>query len=110
MKRHFLLLVIIMVLTSCSHTYYIVRHAEKAQPSSGTTMTTNNDPFLSAEGESRAQALKAFLKDKQIRYVFSTQTNRTLQTAAPVLEHFHLTPVIYSSVDRPFISKLRSLK
>ena len=64
------------LLISCQSTkeIYIVRHAEKS------TEPANN-PHLTIEGKVRAETLKFFLKDKNIKAVFSTQTSRTIETA-----------------------------
>jgi broad specificity phosphatase PhoE len=111
MNRKLLLLVPLFYLTSCGHTYYVVRHAEKAQPSTSVTMSTPNNPPLSEEGKARALALSERLKSKKIRYIFSTNTIRTLTTAEPLSKRINITPVIYGSVpDNAFISKLRSLQ
>lgn len=100
-----------IMLTSCSHTYYVVRHAEKAVPSPGITMSTPNDPPLSAAGEQRAQALKEVLKDKKIEYVFSTNTVRTRNTAEPLRSYRALNLQTYGPMpDSVFIRQLKALK
>lgn len=108
MERLFSILVVASFLSSCGNTYYVVRHAEKAQASEGVTMVTTNDPPLTLEGMERAKALQELLNDKQIRWVFSTDTKRTLATAKPVAETFSLTPILYSRVDSAFIYRLKS--
>jgi broad specificity phosphatase PhoE len=110
MQRLLIILVVFSFLTSCGNTYYIVRHAEKAAPSSGTMMLTTNDPPLNRLGELRAKSLGELLKDKNIGYIFSTNTTRTLSTVAPVASVFHLTPEIYATVDEGFINKLKATK
>jgi len=47
-----------LLLTACTNTYYIVRHAEKEVVSIGTTMSTPGDPALSDAGKKRAVVLK----------------------------------------------------
>lgn len=67
-------------LTSCSsHSIYLVRHAEKAA-------TPASDPPLTAEGKVRAQALKDSLQDKNVKFIYSTNTTRTRTTAGPLAE------------------------
>ena len=56
-----LLLFAVAICASCSNTYYIVRHAEKA--TAAPNMTT--DVPLSAEGKTRAEALKNELAVKR---------------------------------------------
>ncbi|WP_373331303.1 SixA phosphatase family protein [Salmonirosea aquatica] len=55
----------------------MVRHAEKAA-------TPANDPPLTAVGQQRAQALLDTLRNKNIEYIFSTNTLRTRSTAEPL--------------------------
>lgn len=106
MKYLFILVTIVFV--SCSHSYYIVRHAEKASASA--TMMSS-DVSLSDQGKARAEALKETLKDKNIRYVFSTNFIRTKSTVQPTAGYFKLQTEIYGPTpDSMFISKLRSLK
>ena len=65
--------------TSCKSTnnIYLVRHAEKSTE-------PTNDPHLTKEGKQRAETLKDLLKNKNINAIFSTQTNRTIQTTTPL--------------------------
>ena len=105
------ILIIITLVTSCSHTYYIVRHAEKAVPSAGATMNTTDDPFLCDAGEKRAQALKQILMDKNISHVFSTNTNRARLTAEPLSKESRLTIQTYGPrPDSAFIKQLKGIK
>jgi phosphohistidine phosphatase SixA len=110
MKYLLTALVICLIITSCSQTYYVVRHAEKEAPPGTETMMSNNPP-LSEAGKQRAEALKEVLKTKKIGYVFSTNTLRTLSTAEPVKKYFNLSTEIYEPVpNESFISQLLSLK
>jgi broad specificity phosphatase PhoE len=78
MKRLLLILLLPFLLVHCRSTkVYIVRHAEKG------TMPAN-DPDLTAAGRARAQSLAAYLRKKEIKAIYSTQTKRTLQTAEPL--------------------------
>jgi phosphohistidine phosphatase SixA len=101
----------IILLTACSHTYYIVRHAEKAVPSAGGTMNTPDDPSLSDAGTKRAEALKEELKDKNITYIFSTKTIRTTTTANPLGKLTGITIQTYGPMpDSMFIQQLKRIK
>ena len=60
-----------------SYSLYLVRHAEKAE-------APKQDPELTEKGHKTAQAFAAYLQDKNITRVFSTNYKRTIQTA----EHF----------------------
>lgn len=110
MQRLTGLFISVLMLTSCSHTYYIVRHAEKAVPSAGVTMNTPDDPPLSDGGTQRAEALKEALKGKQIKNIYSTNTKRTRLTAEPLSVAAGLTIQTYGPrPDSSFISKLKML-
>ena len=91
------------LLTACSHSYYVVRHAEKADNS--------RDPALSQPGEVRAQALKETLKDAKIEHIYSTNFLRTKNTAEPLRAQRKLTTETYGPApDSAFIQKLKALK
>ena len=77
MKRLFLVALPALLLTACGHTYYVVRHAEKATQEAN----MSSDVPLSEAGQQRAVALKEALDNKKIAYVFSTNTIRTTTTA-----------------------------
>jgi phosphohistidine phosphatase SixA len=99
-----------LLLTSCSQTFYIVRHAEKEVASSSGTMMSN-DPPLSDAGKKRAEVLKETLKGKKIDYIFSTNTIRTRSTAEPLRSRLNLTTEIYQPIpDQNFIDRLLLLK
>ncbi len=55
----------------------LVRHAEKAEAPKG-------DPGLSPQGQQRAQALDAALRETRIDAVLTTPFQRTRETAAPL--------------------------
>ncbi|MGC4034599.1 MAG: phosphoglycerate mutase family protein [Chitinophagaceae bacterium] len=80
------------IATSCSHTYYIVRHAEKDQ-------AEGNDPALSEAGKVRAIVLRDELKPKHIRYIYSTATVRARSTAMPLSEATSVPITVYASTD-----------
>ncbi|WP_276486136.1 histidine phosphatase family protein [Paraflavitalea pollutisoli] len=104
-------ILICLFLTSCSHTYYVVRHAEKAVPSAGITLSTPNDPPLSVKGELRANDLKEELKDKKIAYLYATNTVRTRSTAEPLRIYEGLNVQTYGpKPDSAFIGQLKRLK
>ena len=110
MKR-LLPIVLLMTLAGCSHTYYVVRHAEKAVPGDGPVMNTPNDPPLSTMGLQRADALKRVLHDKSIRYIYSTNTIRTRSTAEPLSNLINVPVQTYGPTpDSAFIQQLKLLK
>jgi len=63
---------------------FLVRHAERADTSSGTPPPAGADPDLSDAGRARAESLAAALKDTGITTIFATEYKRTQQTAAPL--------------------------
>lgn len=110
MMRLFLLLCCSVFIFSCSrNTIYIVRHAEKAA-ASGNMMSS--DVPLSEAGQQRAVALKNVLAEKNVRYIFSTQTIRTTSTAKPLSELMNVPVQLYSPKDTVdgFITRVKSVK
>jgi broad specificity phosphatase PhoE len=101
-----LLLILIVALSSCRSTYYVVRHAEKEAAS--TNMTS--DVPLSAAGAERAQALKSDLQNKGIKRIYSTNYKRTKATAQPLSEAIGVPVEVYDLKDAGFIGRLRDLK
>ncbi|WP_290793072.1 SixA phosphatase family protein [Flavihumibacter sp. UBA7668] len=110
MKQILPVLILSFLLTACSQKYYIVRHAEKAQESTGNAMHTAGNPPLSAAGEQRAKDLAERLKQEKIQQIYSTNTSRTKQTATPTAERFSLRIETYGKIDSAFIQQLKSLK
>src|SRR5687768_3855706 len=85
MRISFLVVLVTGLLTiSCSRTYYIVRHAEKAAPTDSVAMNTQGNPPLSEAGKVRAIVLRDLLAREKIRHIFSTNTLRTRSTAEPL--------------------------
>jgi len=66
---------------------YLLRHAERG---------SGPDPDLTPAGHARAQELKRMLKNVPVTAIFSTDTNRTRQTAQPLATDKNLTIQIYS--------------
>jgi phosphohistidine phosphatase SixA len=92
---------------SCSHTYYIARHAEKED--AGPNMTS--DVPLTRAGRERAEQLKEILKRKKIRNVYSTSYIRTRATAQRTADYFNLPVIQYGPrLDSNFIVSLKSLR
>jgi phosphohistidine phosphatase SixA len=66
-------------------TIYLVRHADK--------ISDETDAPLSDAGRRRAECLANTLADAQIQQIFTSDLQRTQQTAAPLAEKLHLKPV-----------------
>lgn len=87
---------------------FLVRHAERADTTSGGPATMAADPDLSEAGRARAASLAAMLKDARISAIFVTEYKRTQQTAAPLAKALGLTPTVITSKDTPgLVAKLR---
>jgi phosphohistidine phosphatase SixA len=67
-------------------TLILVRHAEKAGPT--------GDVPLTEAGKVRAIALAHVLRDAKISTIFTTNLQRTQQTAAPIANALNLKPVV----------------
>src|SRR6266853_2013003 len=66
-------------------TIFLVRHADK--------VSDDTDAPLSEAGRRRADCLANTLADAQIQQIFTSDLQRTQQTAAPLAEKLHLKPV-----------------
>ena len=69
---------------------FLVRHAEKM---------TGENPSLTDAGKIRAEALAARLADAGITHIYSTNTKRTLETAAPISDRTGLEIALYDAED-----------
>ena len=94
----------LFLLTSCSTTYYIVRHAEKEAPNNAMT----SDVPLSSMGKERAESLKSELQNNKIKRIYSTNYIRTKSTAQPLSDAIGVNIEIYDPKDSAFINRLRS--
>ncbi|MFB3902515.1 MAG: histidine phosphatase family protein [Acidobacteriota bacterium] len=65
---------------------FLVRHAEKVDDT--------DDAALTQEGLNRAERLAAILKDAGITAVYTTQFQRTRNTAAPLCREAGIQPVV----------------
>ncbi|MFQ5446140.1 MAG: histidine phosphatase family protein, partial [Saprospiraceae bacterium] len=74
--KHLVPVLLLVLLSSCTTTYYFVRHAERLDSSA--------DSPLSAAGNIRAQILKDSLLNKGIDSIFATPYLRTQQTVQPL--------------------------
>ena len=88
-KLYFLLLAAAFLLSCKTTTYYISRHAERAG-------AMGNDPQLTPEGEKQALDLRDYLKNKNIKGIYSTNFNRTRATAQPTSQYFNLPVNVYA--------------
>lgn len=71
-------------------TYYLIRHAEKDR-----TNADNKDPHLTEKGLLRAENWAKTLKHVQFDAVYSTNFNRTIETAQPIADSQQLKITYY---------------
>ena len=68
-----------------ARTIYLIRHADK--------VSDDVDAPLNEAGRQRAECLANTLRDANIQRIFTSELQRTQQTAAPLAEKLHLKPV-----------------
>lgn len=101
MRTLLLLLLSVFILASCkTTTYYVVRHAEKADN------TTPGDVPLSEAGTRRAEALKDLLQHKNIGTIYATNFQRTRLTAQPLANAVGRTIQVYNALDSTFVPRI----
>lgn len=100
MKHAWMLLT--LCLLACSpgkdepdYTLYLVRHAEKAD---------GDDPELTIAGHTRAARLAGWLESHPVAAVWSTNTRRTMQTAAPAQAALGLPIQRYDPANLPAVA------
>ena len=91
--RPFALLFALFLLAGApaSGAVFIVRHAEKQ------TEANEKEVPLSEAGRARAKRIAEMLRDAGIVAVYSTDTVRTLSTAAPLAAIVKVQPILYSA-------------
>jgi len=81
---------------------YLVRHGEKAGE--------HGDPDLTAQGRARAEHVGILLQRAGVDHIFSTPTNRTRQTAAPLAQRTGVTVQLYDPRNpKALVEKVRAL-
>lgn len=112
MRKLIFPLLIVLFATSCTRTYYVVRHAEKDEAATG-GQTTPATP-LSENGRNRAIALCDSLRSKGISYVFTTNTVRTRSTGRPTALATNADTLLYATPNNDsitkFIARLKRIK
>ena len=96
MKKYILVFSLIFsLLVSCNSqettTYYLIRHAEKDRTDSG-----NKNPDLNENGLKRAKKWAEYFKNIDLDAVYSTNYNRTQQTAKPTANSKNLNITSYN--------------
>lgn len=72
-------------------TYYFIRHAEKVR-----TDKANKNPNLTEKGNDRAENWNAVFKNVKFDFIYSTNYNRTIQTATPTAKSNDLEIQLYN--------------
>ncbi|HEA15397.1 MAG TPA: histidine phosphatase family protein [Pseudoalteromonas prydzensis] len=85
-----LILLFAVNLSAAPDTVFLFRHSEKL---------TGKDPQLSDAGKQRAQQLVSLLSKVQPNAIFSTDYNRTIETATPLAEYFDMPIETYEPGD-----------
>lgn len=99
MKKYlFLIVFAIGFISSCTSqettTYYLIRHSEKDR-----TDATNRNPDLKEDGLKRAKNWAVYFNDIDLDAVYSTNYNRTEQTATPTAVSKNLEIINYDPRD-----------
>ena len=108
MAKHFrpVLAALLLLGTSAATsaaTIILVRHAERAGE-----MPAN--PPITAEGQRRAQYLAKMLAEARVEAIFTTETLRTQQTAAPAAEKLAIRPVVIPQQETDaLVARLKAL-
>ena len=96
MKKFLLIIFVFTLFIACTSdkttTYYLIRHAEKDR-----TNTTNKNPNLNSDGVIRAEKWAKNFENIKLDAVYSTDYNRTQQTAAPTAKSKDLIVQSYNS-------------
>lgn len=95
-KLLFLFLVVTNIVISQAQenevtTYYFIRHAEKVRLDA-----TNKNPNLTEKGKMRAESWSTVFKNVDFDLIYSTNYNRTIQTATPTSKNKDLEIKLYN--------------
>jgi 2,3-bisphosphoglycerate-dependent phosphoglycerate mutase len=104
MKRVATVLILLFSLVSFSQkttTFIVLRHAEKADNS--------KDTNLSTDGLARAEELKKSLRPVDVTAIYTTPYNRTKQTVAPLATEKGITFTEYMA-NKPYEELVKELK
>jgi len=105
MRVRLLLILLLTVALGCScatrvddsFTLYLVRHAEKQT-------VEDKDPGLTAAGIFRSEQLATWLQDKDIRKIWSSDYQRTRNTAGALVSRLGLELTLYDPRDLPVLA------
>ena len=90
-------------------TIFVVRHAERADAGTSGASMMASDPELSETGRARAQSLAATLRDAKITAIYTTEYNRTKQTAEPLAKALGIQATVVPARDmQALVEKIKS--
>ena len=99
----FLLLGLAGAAQAADQIVFVVRHAERAPatptPAGTRSMLGGDDPPLSTEGRARAVKLAAMLASADVKSIFTTEFERTRETAAPLAAKLKIQPIMSAAKD-----------
>ncbi|WP_179335525.1 SixA phosphatase family protein [Winogradskyella costae] len=113
-KLILLVLISLLFFSSCAEkseqkenvaTYYLIRHAEKERIDK-----TNKNPNLNNIGLERAKNWRNHFKDVKFDAIYSTDYNRTKQTALPTAQANNIDIQLYSPSDIKFEAFIEKTK
>ena len=103
MKNYILIIIAAFLLTGCSSTFYLVRHAER--------LDSSKDSVLSEAGQARANLLKDILIREGIDAVYATKYKRTQLTGKPLADALGKEVIIYGTDNTPqFVERMKKQK
>ena len=119
MKKIIIVVILFLFISSCHNdkkkiepvsdinfsTYYFIRHAEKDRSD-----PTNEDPHLLEKGKQRAEHWATVFKNIDFDAVYSTDYNRTRETAQPTANKNNLNLTLYHPKNMEMIDFLRNTK
>lgn len=105
MKKLFVLTLFIANFALADSTIYLVRHAEKV------ISKTDKNPKLTQIGEFRAQNIAKLLSSAGVTKIFSTDYDRTMQTAKPLADYQSIEITQYDAKNlEAFADQLKKLE
>jgi phosphohistidine phosphatase SixA len=108
-RSYFFAVALAFLAVGCTRKIYVVRHAEKAAVTDSVARLSPSDPPLSDAGKVRALVLRTELTKRHIRWIYSTNTNRAMETARPLSEALHLSVNVYGNLDS-LVQRIRMKK
>jgi len=104
-----LAVLLLTVPVGAQQTIFVVRHAERADAGTSGASMMATDPDLSEAGRARAQALATMLRDAKITAIYTTEYNRTRQTAEPLGKALGIQPIVVQARDMTgLLEKIKS--